>query len=117
MEDKKRKAVVITQYKRAGRLGPFQIKSKCAECDLNTHHLKRLIDVHFREESVELEIKPWLDHFFFCLLRGALHPPIIMVNGKVFFQFTPRHPLFEQGRLITLVNRLLGGNRTRSPIL
>lgn len=99
--------VVITQYKWAGSWGPIKIKSHCEECDLTTHNLRALIEKEFKGKNIVFEIKPWLDNFWYCLMRGAWHPPIIMVNGKLFFQFSHKKPLFDKNKLIQVVSYLL----------
>ncbi len=104
---KKDKQVTITQYKWAGRRGPFKIKSQCDECNLVTHTLKVMMDQEFKEKNVKLEILPWLDNAFYCLARGAWHPPIIMINGKKFFQFSKRKPMFDRAKLVSEVEKVL----------
>ncbi|MDP6685981.1 MAG: hypothetical protein QGI05_03415 [Candidatus Omnitrophota bacterium] len=101
------KKVVITQFKWAGSLGPIHIKNTCSECDITTAILKNMIEKEFKGKGVALEIKPWLDNLFYCLLRGAWHAPIIMVNGSKFHQFSRKKPLFDRAKLIELVSHLL----------
>ena len=102
------KPVVITQFKWAGKFGPIQIKSHCGECDLTTTFLKKLMEEEFKDKNVKLEIKPWLDNIFYCILRGARHAPIVMVNGKKFHQHSKKYPLFDKNKLIRLVKDYLG---------
>lgn len=103
------KSVLITQFKWQGKFGPFEIKSHCNECDLTTALLKKMVEEEFKGLDVWFEVKPWLDNIFYCLARGAWHAPIIMVNGKKFFQFSERHPLFDKNKLIELVKKYLPG--------
>ncbi|PIP68476.1 MAG: hypothetical protein COW92_01025 [Candidatus Omnitrophica bacterium CG22_combo_CG10-13_8_21_14_all_43_16] len=98
--------VTITQFKWAGKLGPFRIKTTCNECDLTTTILNGLMVNELKDKNVDLEIKPWLDNLFYCLLRGAWHAPIVMVNGKKFHQFSYRQPLFNKQKLLELVDSL-----------
>jgi hypothetical protein len=98
--------VTITQFKWAGNLGPFRIKTSCNECDLTTTILKGLMENELKDKNVKLEIKPWLDNLFYCLLRGAWHAPIVMINGKRFHQFSRKEPLFNKQKLIELVGGL-----------
>lgn len=105
--DKQNQQVIITQYKWAGKWGPFRIKSHCDECDLTTTLLKKLVEDEFTGKPVVFEVKPWLDNWIYCLQRGAYHPPIIMVNGQKFFNFSHKHPLFDRERLITMVKNCL----------
>ncbi|MDY6971348.1 MAG: hypothetical protein SV775_03355 [Thermodesulfobacteriota bacterium] len=95
--------VIIAQFKWAGKLGPFRIKTACGECDLTTSILQNMIENEFKGMNVSLEIKPWLDHFFYCIARGAWHAPIIMVNGKKFYQFSEKEPLFDRDKLAALI--------------
>ncbi len=99
--------VVVTQYKWGGKLGLIKIKSHCRECDLTTVMLKKMMEAEFKDKNVVFEVKPWLDNIFYCLARGAWHAPIIMVNGRKFFQFSEKRPLFDNAKLIETVNGLL----------
>ena len=110
MEKELNNRVVITQFKWAGSWGPFKIKSQCEECDLTTHNLRNLVEKEFKGKNVIFEIKPWLDNAWYCLKRGAWHPPIIMINGKLFFQFSHKKPFFNKDKLVQLVNELLGAS-------
>lgn len=96
--------VIITQFKWAGNLWPLRIKSHCDECDLVSSMLRKMIEVEFKDKNVVFELKPWLNSIFYCLARGAWHAPIIMVNGKKFYQFSEKKPLFDRAKLIELVN-------------
>lgn len=99
--------IVITDFKWAGKLGPIEIKSPCNECDVITNMLTKIIEEDFRGKNVVLEVKPWLNNILYCLARGAWHAPIIVVNGKKFFQFNEKKAYFDRGELIDLVNDLL----------
>jgi len=99
--------VLITQFKWAGKLGPFNIKTSCSECDLTTSTLKDIMETEFKDKNVKLNVKPWLDNFFYCILRGTWHPPIIMVNGKKFYQFNEKQPLFDREKLVEKVKSYL----------
>lgn len=103
----KNNPIVITDFKWAGKLGPIKIKSPCNECDVITNMLTKMIEEDFRGKNVVLEVKPWLNNIFYCLFRGAWHAPIIVVNGKNFFQFSEKNAYFDRGKLIGLVNDLL----------
>ena len=99
--------VVITQYKWAGQLGPFKIRSTCEECDVTTHRLKKIIKENFQNRPVVFDLKPWMDNAFYCLSKGTFHPPIIIINGKKFYQFSHKNPAFDQNKLIQAINELL----------
>ncbi len=108
MENVSNNPVIITQYKWAGSWGPFKIKSSCEECDLTTHTLRALVEKEFEGKNVIFEIKPWLDNAWYCLKRGAWHPPIIMINEEMFFQFNHKQPLFDKGNLVQTVTQIFG---------
>ena len=93
------KAVALTQFKWAGRLGPIRIKISCEQCDLTTSILQDMMENEFKDGNVTFEVKPWLDNIFYCLARRAWHAPIIMVNGKKFYQFSEAEPLFDRDKL------------------
>jgi predicted methyltransferase len=95
--------VTITQFKWAGKFGPFKIKTECKECELTTAILKNMMSKEFKGKDVKFEIKPWLDNFFYCIVRLAWHAPIIMVDGRKFHQFSHKNPLFDRKKLEELV--------------
>lgn len=95
--------VKIVQYKWAGKKGPFEIKSKCEECNLTTAVINDMMKKEFKNKNIKFEIKPWLDNVFYVLFKGAWHAPIIFVNGKKFFQYTSKKPLFDREELKELV--------------
>lgn len=99
--------VVITDFKWAGKLGPIEIKAPCSECDVITSMLTKMLDEDFRGKNVVLEVKPWLNSMIYCLFRGAWHAPIVVVNGKKFFQFSEKKAYFDRSELIDLVNDFL----------
>ncbi len=95
--------VKITQYKYQGTWGPFKIKSACEECNLTTQVLKDMIQREFKGKDVLFETKPWLDNWPGLLLKGARHAPIILVDGKKFYHFSKKNPLFNRKELEGLV--------------
>ncbi len=99
--------VKITQYKWEGNWGPFKITSNCSECDLTIQMLNYLMDTEFKDKDVKFELKPWLNNWIYCLLRGTWHAPIIMVNNKKFHQFSEKDPIFNKEKLVEHVNDLL----------
>jgi predicted methyltransferase len=96
--------VEITQFKWAGKKWFFEIKSNCEECDLTTATLKDMMKKEFKGKNVKLDVKPWLDNFFYCLFRGTWHAPIIMINGKKFHQHSKKDPFFNRRKLEKSVN-------------
>jgi len=101
--------VTITQYKWAGKLLMFKIKTICSECGLTTSILRSMMKKEFKGKDVKFETKPWLDNFFYCLFKFAWHAPIIMVDGKKFYQFSDKNPLFDREKLAEYVNKQLIG--------
>lgn len=99
--------VIITQFKWAGKLGPFYIKTTCGECDLTTSVLNNIMDNELKDKNVTFEIKPWLNNFFYCIIRKAWHAPIIMINGKKFYQYSKKEPLFDTKKLVESVTKIL----------
>lgn len=99
--------VKITQYKWLGKWGPFRIKTPSEECDLTTGILKDMMNREFNGKNIVFEKKPWLDNWIYCLLRGAWHAPIIMVDGKKFHQYSRKHPIFDRKKLTELVSKKL----------
>ena len=91
--------VTVSQYKWAGKLGPLRINKSCDECDLTTSVLQDMMENEFKGKDVAFEVKPWLDNIFYCLVRGCWHAPIIMVNGKKFYQYSKKEPLFDREKL------------------
>jgi hypothetical protein len=102
-------SVTVTQYKWAGKWGIFRIRSRCNECDLTTSVLQKMIKEGYPGQPVTFEVRPWLDNIWYCLFRGAWHPPIIMVNGKKFYQFSHAHPLFDRKKLADEIAAALRG--------
>jgi predicted methyltransferase len=66
-----------------------------------------MMENELKGKNVELEVKPWLDNLFYCLVRGAWHAPIIMINGKKFYQFSEKDPLFDRDKLVEQVKKAL----------
>jgi len=99
--------VNITQYKWAGKLGPFEIKTKCDECDITSSILEDMLEKDFKDKDVIIEIKPWLNNFFYCFIRLAWHAPLILVDGKKFHQFNTKNPIFDRKKLKELVYKKL----------
>jgi len=91
--------VNITQFKYEGAWGPFKIKSICEECNLTTSILKNMMEKEFKDKDVIFETKPWLSNWIYCFLKGCWHAPIIVVDGKKFYQFSEKQPLFNREEL------------------
>jgi hypothetical protein len=95
--------VNITQYKYQGKWGPFKLKSACEECNLTTQIIQDMMKNEFMDKDVVFETKPWLDNWIGLFLKGAWHAPIILVNGKKFYVYNEKNPLFNRKELVDLV--------------
>lgn len=95
--------VTITEYVWSGQYGPFKISSHCEECEITWAILTNMKDNEFKGLEVEIEQKPWLDNWWYCLRRGAYHAPIIMVDGEKFHQYHSDNPIFERSKLVEYV--------------
>ncbi len=82
----KNKQVNVTLYRWAGRKLFWEIRGECAECDVSLRLIRRLLETEFAGSPVRFEVKNWLDHLFASLLRGGWHPPVVLVNGKLYSQ-------------------------------
>jgi hypothetical protein len=68
-----------------------------------TSILRNVVEKDLQGKNVVFEVKPWLNNIFFSLSRGAWHPPIIMINGRRFFQYSHKKPLFDRDELVQAV--------------
>jgi hypothetical protein len=77
----------ITVYPITGRqVGPFGIRHRfCGECDLTITAVRRLV-ADLRDDDLQIEIKPWLRHALEALRRCGWHPPVVVIDGRVFSQ-------------------------------
>ncbi|MEK6977104.1 MAG: hypothetical protein AABX40_01720 [Candidatus Hydrothermarchaeota archaeon] len=75
----------VTIYRYGGRFLFYRITQDCEECELSVR-MARGIARELGEEKVEIEVKPWLDHFMEALLKGGWHTPIILINGRKYSQ-------------------------------
>jgi len=78
--------VDITMYYWGGNKYGFSIDSPCEECDINMEILKAMQEQEFADKPMSVSIKPWLDNIWQSLRHGGWHPPVVLVNGKVFSQ-------------------------------
>ena len=99
--------VIITQYKWAGRWGPFKVKQHCGECDMTTGFLRAMMQREFKGKKVKFEIKPWLNNWWRVIWQGAWHAPIVFVNGKLFWQYHKTEVMFNKDKLKQLVFKKL----------
>ena len=89
-----------------GRWGPLRIRSHCEECDVTRGIIRSMQDDEFASLDVEAEFFPWLDNWWYCLLRGAWHAPIVFVDGVLFHQHSKRDPLVSRQALAAYVHNL-----------
>lgn len=94
--------IEIELYKWAGKWGPFKIQSECDECTVAYGQLKKLKEKY--PNDVSFQSFPWLNNWFKVLLKGGYHPPITMVNGKLFHQHSKKDPLPNIGKIEELIN-------------
>jgi hypothetical protein len=65
-----------------------EVPSKiCEECDLLVNVTERVVN-EINDNRIKIEVKPWLNNLLSAILKQALHPPILLINGKVFSQGT-----------------------------
>lgn len=79
-------AVKITLYRWGGSWGPFSVKIPCGECTLTKDILADTFENELDGIPIELEVKDWLSHWWEPLKLGAIHAPILVVEGKVISQ-------------------------------
>jgi len=101
------KEVLITLYKWEGKKWFFKITSDCEECDTTEAMLKDMMKREFKGKNVKLVIKPWLDNIFAALLKRGTHPPVLLINGKKFHQYSIRNPIFNRKKFKKTVLRKL----------
>ncbi len=79
--------VSVTVYRITGRQLFFNVsQSVCEECDLTVAAVERVIRELGDSVRVNFRVKPWLNNLPFALLRGAYHPPVVLVGGRVISQ-------------------------------
>jgi hypothetical protein len=78
--------VVISQYRWAGKWGPFEIKTVCEECELSQLVIGDLIREKFPHGDVTFEVKEWLPNWWRVIWKGGWHAPIFLVNGHLCMQ-------------------------------
>ncbi len=101
--------VTVAVYPIAGKQLFFHVPdSVCHECDLTVRTVERVIDdLSSDGEYVKLEIKPWLNNIIQALWRGGWHPPVVVINGKLFSQGVVPQP----GPLKAAIRREIMGAR------
>lgn len=78
--------VNITIYKVTGKQLFFNVPENiCEECDLSVALVKK-ITKRINNDKINLIVKPWFSNLPQALLKGGWHPPVVLVNGKIFSQ-------------------------------
>lgn len=82
--------VTVTIYRVTGQQLFFRVaKPVCEACDLTVSAAIRAIHELDGIEA-RLIVRPWLNYLPLALMQGALHPPVLLVNGEVVSQgFVP----------------------------
>jgi len=80
------KNIDIIIYKMTGRQLFFNVPEKiCEECDLSIAMVKNVAK-RMKGININIEVKQWFNNLLPVLLKGGWHPPVVMVNGKIFSQ-------------------------------
>lgn len=78
--------VVVTIYRITGRQLFLNVgRNVCEECDLAVEAVTKAIS-ELGGVGVRLTVKAWLNNLPMALARGAYHPPVTLVDGKVIGQ-------------------------------
>jgi len=78
--------VNIIIYKVTGKQLFFNLPERvCEECDLSVATVKNIAK-KMNGNKIDVEVKPWFNYLPKVLLKGGWHPPVVMVNGKIFSQ-------------------------------
>ena len=86
--------VNILIYKITGRQLFFNVPSRiCEECDLTVGLTQKIVNEINKDNTdnnnnnkIKLEVKPWLSNLISAVIKGAFHPPILLINGHIFSQ-------------------------------
>jgi hypothetical protein len=92
---------VIVYYISGRQLGPLSVpKSWCEECDLTLRAVEIALTEADPQGQLQFAAKPWLAHALPALLCGGWHPPVVLIDGKIFSQgiVPARTPLIERLR-------------------
>lgn len=78
--------VHILIYKITGNQLFFKVpESVCEECDLTVNLAKKVLN-EIGNKKITLDVKPWMNKAISSLLKGGWHPPVLLINGKIFSQ-------------------------------
>ena len=80
------KKVNVVVYKMTGKQLFFNVPEKiCEECDLSIAQVKNVAN-KIDGNKINIEVKPWFNNLLPVLIKGGWHPPVVMINGKIFSQ-------------------------------
>jgi len=80
------KNIDIIIYKMTGRQLFFNVPEKvCEECDLTVAMVKNVAK-RMKDIKINIEVKQWFNNLLPVILKGGWHPPVVLVNGKIFSQ-------------------------------
>ena len=80
------KKVNVVIYKMTGKQFFFNVPERiCEECDLSVERVKSVAK-KINGNKINIEVEPWFNHMMKVLLKGGWHPPVVMINGRIFSQ-------------------------------
>jgi len=78
--------VEIKIYRFTGKQLFFTIPEfVCHECDMVIRLVNKIVE-KIENESVTVQVYPWFNNILSSLKKGGWHPPVVVINGKVFSQ-------------------------------
>ncbi|MCH7967317.1 MAG: hypothetical protein IIB02_07905 [Thaumarchaeota archaeon] len=78
--------VEIKIYRFTGKQLFFTIPEfVCHECDIVIRLVDKIVE-KIESESISVQVYPWINNILSSLKKGGWHPPVIMINDKVFSQ-------------------------------
>lgn len=83
------KALEIVVFRISGKQFFFNVPSRwCEECDLTIATVRTVLtELNLaHDQRVKLVIKPWVEYMDIALARGGWHPPVLLLNGRIFSQ-------------------------------
>jgi len=78
--------VEIKIYRITGKQLFFKVPEfVCHECDTVVRMVER-IEKRLDDKPITVKVFPWMNKIFSALKKGGWHPPVIMINDKIFSQ-------------------------------
>lgn len=83
-------------------------KNECPECSIEIAILKDMKTKEFKNKKIIIRIKPFFQfpNLFYSLSKLGYHPPVLLINGKKFHQFSEKNKLFNREKLSRYVNAI-----------